>query len=115
MMQKIVSMNSSSIQMDEGVGFVQRRTYFCYSLACQYRWTKLLASSRDKPAIRYKVEKYGYIGVVFAKHPSIIKLEWDSIEVYCKRIQLENSFWGESCVYLCLWFVWVFIALVLFV
>ena len=85
-------MNSSSIQMDEGVGFVQRQTYFCSSLACQYRWTKLLASSRDKPAIRYEVEKYGYIGVAFAKHPLIIKLECDLIEVYCKIIQLENSF-----------------------
>ena len=78
--------------MDEGVGLVQRRTCLCYFPACQYRWTKLLASSRDKPAIRYEVEKYGYIGVAFAKQPPIIKLEWDSIEVYCKRIQLENSF-----------------------
>ena len=76
---------------------------------------KLLASFRDEPAIRYEIDKYGYNSVVFAKHPPMIKLECDSIEVYCKRIQLENSFWGESCVYLCLWFVWVFIALVLFV
>ena len=61
---------------------------------------KLLASSRDEPAIRYEMEKYGYTGVAFAKHRPMIKLEWDSIEVYCKRIQLENSLWGKSCVYL---------------
>ena len=58
----------------------------------QYRWTKLLASSKDKPAIRYEMEKKKYTSVAFAKHPPIIKLEWDSIEVYCKRIQLGNSF-----------------------
>ena len=44
-----------------------------------------------------------------------INLEWDSIEVNCKRIQLENSFWGEGYVYLCFWFVWVFIVLVFIV
>ena len=52
----------------------------------------MLDSSRDEPAIRYEIEKCGYIGVVFAKHPPMIKLKWDSIEVNCKRIQLENSF-----------------------
>ena len=55
-------------------------------------------SSRDEPAIRYEIEKYGYTGVVFAKHPPMTKLEWDSIKVYCKKIQLGNSFWDENCV-----------------
>ena len=82
---------------------------------CQYGWTKALDLSRDEPIIRYEIEKCGYISVVFAKHPPMFKLEWDSIEVNCKRIQLENSFWGEGCVYLCLWFIWVFIALVFIV
>ena len=54
----------------------------------------------DEAVIRYEMEKHGYTSVAFAKHPPIIKLEWDSIEVYCKRIQLENNLWGESCVYL---------------
>ena len=53
-------------------------------------------SSRDEPAMRHEIKKYRYTGVVFAKHSSMIKLEWDSIEVYCKRIQLENSFWDEN-------------------
>ena len=86
MMQKIVSMNSSSIQMDEHVGFVWRRTWQCSSYLalqllvlsfspCQYGWTKALDSSRDKPAMRYEIEKYGYIGVMFAKYPPTIKLE----------------------------------------
>ena len=111
MIQKIVNMNSSSIQIDKGIRFVQRQTCWCCSSldlqllvlffsSCHYRWMKLLASSRDEPAIRYEMEKYGYTGVAFAKHRPMIKLEWDSIEVYCKRIQLENSLWGESCVYL---------------
>ena len=82
---------------------------------CQYRWTKALDSFRDKPVIRYEIEKWEYTDVVFAKHAPMIKLEWYSIEVYCKRIQLENSFWGEGCVSICLWFVWVFIALVFIV
>ena len=34
-----------------------------------------------------------YTGVVFAKNPSMIKLEWDSIEIYYKRIKLGNSSW----------------------
>ena len=67
----------------------------------------MLYSSKDEHAMRYEIEKYGYTSVAFAKHPQMIKLEWDSIEVYCKRIQLENSFWDENCVYLCLWLVWV--------
>ena len=71
---------------------------------------KALDSPREEPAMRYEIEKYGYIGVAFVKHPPMIKLEWDSIEVYCKTIQLENTFWGDSCVYLCLLLVWVFIA-----
>ena len=75
----------------------------------------MLDSSRNEPAIRYKIEKYEYTGVVFSKHPLIIKLKWDSIEVYCKRIQLGNSFWDESYVPPCLWFGWVFIALVFIV
>ena len=52
----------------------------------------MLDSSRDKPTIRYGIEKYRHTGVVFAKHPPMIKLEWDSIEVYCRRIQLRDSF-----------------------
>ena len=61
---------------------------------------KALDSSKDEPAIRYEIEKYGYIGVVFAKHPQIIKLERNSIVVYGKRIQLGNSFFGMRVVYL---------------
>ena len=53
---------------------------------------KTLNSSRDEPTIRYEIEKCGHTGVVFAKYPSMIKLERDSIEVYCKKNQLENSF-----------------------
>ena len=34
-----------------------------------------------------------YTDVVFAKNPSMIKLEWDSIEIYYKRIKLGNSSW----------------------
>ena len=34
-----------------------------------------------------------YTGVVFAKNPSMIKLEWDSIKIYYKRIKLGNSSW----------------------
>ena len=113
---KNCQLNSSSIQMDEGVGFIQRQTFwFCSSLAlqlmmqkvvswtpCQYRWTKVLDSSRDEPTIRYKIEKKKYINVMCANEPPIIKLEWNSIEVSCKRIQLGNSylFIYESCVYL---------------
>ena len=59
---------------------------------CQYRWTKVLDSSRDEPTIRYKIEKKKYINVVCANEPLIIKLEWNSIEVSCKRIQLGNSY-----------------------
>ena len=59
---------------------------------------KALDSSKDEPAIRYEIEKYGYIGVVFAKHPQIIKLERNSIVVYGKRIQLGNSFFGMRVV-----------------
>ena len=91
-MQKIVSMNYLLIQMDEGIGFVKRRTY-------NKIWNREMWTHR--------------CGV--PKYPSMIKLEWDSIEVYCKRIQLENSFWSENCVYICLLFVWVFIALVFIV
>ena len=82
---------------------------------CQYGWTKELDLSKDELAIRYEIEKCRYIGVVFGKHPPMIKLEWNSIEINCKRIQIENSFWNEGCVYLCLWFMWVFIALVFIV
>ena len=59
---------------------------------------KALDSSKDEPAIRYEIEKYGYIGVVFAKHPPIIKLERNSIVVYGKRIQLGKSFFGMRVV-----------------
>ena len=57
-------------------------------------------SSRDKTTTRSEVEKEKYTGVVFAKNPLIIKLEMNSIEAYCKRIQLGSSFWGNNCVYL---------------
>ena len=102
--------------MDKGVRFAKDEPVGAILLYLyQYGWTKLFASSRDELAIKYEIEKYGYTDVAFAKHPSKIKLEWDSIELYCKRIQLKNSFWGENCVYLCLWFVWVFTALLFFV
>ena len=52
----------------------------------------MLDSSKDEHAMRYEIETYGYTSVAFAKYPPMIKLEWDSIEVYCKIIQLENSF-----------------------
>ena len=32
-------------------------------------------SSKDKPAIKYEIEKKKYTGVVFVKNPPIIKLE----------------------------------------
>ena len=64
---------------------------------CQYRWTKVLDSYRDKPTIRYEIEKKKYTGVVYAKGPLMIMLEWNSIGAYCKRIQLGNNFWGENC------------------
>ena len=99
--------------MDKGVCFAKDEPIGVVLLYLyQYKWTKLLAPFKDEPTMRYEIEKYGYTGMAFAKHPPMIKLEWDSIKVYCKRTQLDNSFWGESCVYLCLWFVWVFIALV---
>ena len=53
-------------------------------------------SSRDGHAIRYEIKKKKYTGVVCAKGTLMIKLKWNSIEVYCKRIQLKNSFWGEG-------------------
>ena len=79
-------LNSSLVQMDEGVRFVQRQTCWCCSSQAlqllmlffspsQYGWMKLLALSRDKLAIRYEMEKYGYTDVAVAKHPSTIKLE----------------------------------------
>ena len=55
--------------MDDSNGFVQGWTYN-----------------------KSEIEKKKYTDVVFAKHPSIIKLEWDLIEKYCKRIQLRCSF-----------------------
>jgi len=45
--------------------------------SCQYRWIKALDSSKGKPAIRYEIKKKKYTGVVFAKHPPMIKLEWN--------------------------------------
>ena len=75
----------------------------------------MLDSSRDEPAIRYEIEKKKYIGVVCAKGPPRIKLEWNSIEIYHKRIQLGNSFWDKNCLPPSFWFVWVFIALVFIV
>jgi len=106
-------LNSSLILIDESVRFAKDEPVGAILLCLyQYGWTKLLASSKDELAMKYEIEKYGYTSVAFSKQPPMIKLEWDSIEVYCKRIQIENSFWGESYVYLFLWFVWVFIALV---
>ena len=84
-------LRSSSVWIDDGNGYVQGRT-------CN----------------RFKIEKKWYTGVVFAKHPLMIKLEWDSIEVYCERIQLENSFWIENCVSLLVLSLSDFIAVFVF-
>ena len=62
------------------------------------RRTMALDSSRDEPSMRYEIEIKKYTGMEFAKNPLIIKLEWNSIEVYRKRIQLESSFWDKNCV-----------------
>ena len=75
-------LRSSFVWMDNGNGFVQGQT-------CN----------------RSKIEKTEYTGVVFTKHPLMIQLEWNSVEVYCKRIQLRSSFWGENCVYLLVLFL----------
>ena len=48
---------------------------------------------------------------MFVKNPPIIKLEKNSVELYCKRIQLGSSFWGENCVYLLVLFFSSFIAI----
>ena len=40
----------------------------------RFKWTKVLDSSKDKPAIRYKIEKKKYTNIVCAKGPLIIKL-----------------------------------------
>ena len=66
----------------------------------QYKWLEALDSSKDEPTIIYEIEKYGYTGEVFAKHPPMIKLEWNSIVVYGKKIQLGNSFFGMRVVHL---------------
>ena len=68
---------SLSMQMGKGVGFIQRRT-------CNEIWN-----------MKWRI--------VYCKQPPIIKLEWDLVEVYCKRIQLRSSFWGENYVYLLGW------------
>ena len=60
---------------------------------------------------KFEMEKKEYIDVVFAKHPSMIKLEWNLVEVYCKRIQLRSSFRGENCVYLLVLFLFAFIGI----
>jgi len=53
---------------------------------------KALDLFKDEPAIRYEIEKKKYANVACAKGPLKIKLEWNSIEVYHKRIQLVSSF-----------------------
>ena len=53
---------------DEPVGAILLCLY-------QYGWTKLLASSRDEPAMKFEIKKYGYTDVAFAKQPPMIKLE----------------------------------------
>jgi len=68
-------------------------------------------SSRNKPVIRSEVEQEKYVSVVFAKNPSMIKLKRNSIEPYCKRIQLRSSFWGENCLYLLVLFFYGFKAI----
>ena len=68
-------------------------------------------SSRDKTTTRSEVEKEKYTRVVFAKNPLIIKLEMNSIEAYCKKIQLGSNFWGNNCVYLLVLFFFGFIAI----
>ena len=77
--------------MDDGNGFIQGQTYN-----------------------RSEIEKKWYIDVVFSKHPLMIKLEWDSIKVYCKGIQLRNSFWDENCEYLLVLFFSDFTAIFVF-
>ena len=77
--------------MDDGNGFIQGQTYNIS-----------------------EIEKKWYIDVVFSKHPLMIKLEWDSIKVYCKRIQLRNSFWDENCEYLLVLFFSDFTAIFVF-
>ena len=57
-------------------------------------------SPRDEPAIMNEIGKKKYAGVVFAKNPPMIKLEKNSVEVYCKRIRLGFSFWYQNCVFL---------------
>lgn len=66
-----------------------------------------LDSSKDEPIISYEIERKEYIDAVFDKNPQMIKLEWSSIEVYRKRIQLESSFWDKNCVHLSFLFVWI--------
>ena len=41
-----------------------------FFLGCQYGRMKLLDSSKDKPAIRYEMEKKKYTGVAFCQTPS---------------------------------------------
>ena len=48
-------------------------------------------------------------GLGFAKNPLMIKLERNSLGMYCKRIQLESNFWNENCVYLLVSFCFLFI------
>ena len=66
--------------------------------SCLCRWMIRMDSSRDEPAIRYEIEKKKLTGMVFSKNPPMIKLEWNLIEVYRKRIQLGSSFRDENCV-----------------
>ena len=52
----------------------------------QYRLKKV--SNRDEPVIRYEIEKKEkkYTSVVCGKGHLMIKLEWNSIEIYHKII-----------------------------
>ena len=78
---------------------------------CLCGWTMTMDSSKNKPVIRSKVKQEKYTSVVFVKNPPMIKLKRNSIEAYCKRIQLRSSFWGENCVYLLVLFFSGFIAI----
>ena len=76
---------------------------------------KLLASSRDEPAIRYEMEKYGYTDVAFAEHRLMIKLEWIQLKYTAKEFNLRIVF-GARVVCTCGALVCVgFIALVFIV
>ena len=56
------------------------------------KWTMTLDLSRDKPAIRCEIEKYGYTSVC-AKNPPMIKSDGIQLESN-SGIQLWECFWN---------------------